>query len=205
VDDGKVGLCDSMPYVSGDEFATNVIPYSKILPGKLYKELVKYYVNPSENPIFLNSPKRIGKLQSNWDQGTGFISQQTKYQTSKIQHRYNLLIRESRDGFDKSDFQRACRNKGSTIALFNIKGLDLIVGEYNPFSWSTSNKRSTHMQRSFIFAFGNDYSNPIEIGKHGKLKNYRTTDEGFKFGLDLTLKFADSHDQTKSTLNYCNI
>ncbi|CAG8688948.1 16625_t:CDS:2, partial [Acaulospora morrowiae] len=47
-------------------------------------------------------------------------------------------------------------------------------------------KRSAHMQRSFIFAFGNDYSNPIGIGKLSKFKNYRTgvivsiTDEGTK-------------------------
>ncbi|CAG8658884.1 18879_t:CDS:2, partial [Acaulospora morrowiae] len=213
------------PYISGDEFTTNVIPYAKILPGKLYTKLAKYYVNPSENPIFLNSPKRIRKLQSKlvstkhtnlisqWIrvQGTGFISQQTKYHTSKIQHNYNLLIRGSRDGFGKSDFQRACQNKGPTIALFKLEGLDSIVGGYNPFSWSTSNKHSAHMQRSFIFAFDNDHDNSIETGKLSKSKNYKTgpivsiTNEGFKFGLDLTLKFADSRDQTKPTLNYCNV
>ncbi|CAG8780120.1 12299_t:CDS:2, partial [Acaulospora morrowiae] len=104
--------------------------------------------------IKLVSTKHVN-LISQWirDQGTGFISQQTKYQTkSMLKQRFNY-----------------CALQHQRIGFNNWRD--------NPFSWSTSNKCSTHMQRSFIFAFGNDYSNPIEIGKHSKLKNYRTTDE----------------------------
>ncbi|CAG8758772.1 3558_t:CDS:2, partial [Acaulospora morrowiae] len=212
------------PYISGNEFSKNVVPYSKIFPEKFYKELVKYYVNPNESLQFRNFPKRVGKLESNlisikhmnlisqWIKTQhNFILQQTKRSDRKMQYHYNLLIRGSRDGFSKSDFQRACQYMGPTIMIVKLEKSDVIIGGYNPLPWSTSNKNSIHARKSFIFAFDNDYNDPVMAGKLCKPKNIGTypvisiTDDGLKFGLDLTLKFADSNDLINSTLSYRNI
>ncbi|CAG8738358.1 8308_t:CDS:2, partial [Acaulospora morrowiae] len=211
--------------ISGDEFTVHVVPYAKILPVRLYQDLVRYHVNQNERPRSLDLPRRVGKIESDLIsfKHASLISQWVKDQNEKsiwqwfaskkevnaekktVQYRYNLLIRGSQNGFSKSDFLEACQYKGPTITLVRLEGSDLIIGGYNPTPWAPSEKPNPRTRKSFIFAFDNVRGDPVEVGRASKLENSGTypivsiTDEGLKFGKDLSLTFTDIHNEIGPT------
>ncbi|CAG8450652.1 5392_t:CDS:2 [Acaulospora colombiana] len=210
-------------HISRDEFATSVVPYSKILTGELYGELVRYYLN-SEASNFPNLPKRLGKFESNlisinhmsriseWIEAQQARSiRRCERTTEKMRYRYNLLIRGSRDGFDKSNFQEACQNIGPTVTLIKPEGSDLIIGGYNPIPWTTSEENNIRTLKSFIFSFDNSCGDLANAGRLGGTKNSKVhpiisiTNEGFKFGADFFLRFTNSYNQANFILDYHNV
>ncbi|CAI2170393.1 4798_t:CDS:2 [Funneliformis geosporum] len=70
-------------------------------------------------------------------------------------NRFILLTRGNRDGMSGDDFHSRCDNKGPTIVLAKVDKTNVIVGGYNPNSWSSSNEWIDTNQ-CFIFSFKSD-------------------------------------------------
>ncbi|CAG8723678.1 17721_t:CDS:2 [Racocetra fulgida] len=54
------------------------------------------------------------------------------YDPIEIPYKFDLIYRGSRDGFTPKIFHKACDNQGPTITVIKIKGLDQVIGGYNP-------------------------------------------------------------------------
>ncbi|CAG8511229.1 6806_t:CDS:2 [Funneliformis mosseae] len=72
-------------------------------------------------------------------------------------NRFILLTRGSRDGMSGDDFHSRCDNKGPTIVVAKVDKTNVIIGGYNPNSWSSTNKW-VETNQCFIFSFKSDGS-----------------------------------------------
>ncbi|CAB4437662.1 unnamed protein product [Rhizophagus irregularis] len=141
--------------LTSKEFSSKVLPYKKVLPKELYKELLDYFLgNDSNQIISKNIDSKIitsqhAELISRWVDRLEI--------TNKIPPLYNfeLLFRGSRDGFTPSKFHEICDNKSRTITIFKVSGSSEILGGYNPIEWTSGGFSST--KNSFIFSFKNGY------------------------------------------------
>ncbi|CAI2185779.1 8387_t:CDS:2 [Funneliformis geosporum] len=86
-------------------------------------------------------------------------------------NRFILLTRGNRDGMSGDGFHSRCDNKGPTIVLAKVDKTNVIVGGYNPNSWSSSNKWIATNQ-CFIFSFKSDgYREGIDDIILSRIKN----------------------------------
>ncbi|GBC06533.1 hypothetical protein RclHR1_00690023 [Rhizophagus clarus] len=142
--------------LTSKEFSSKVLPYKKVLPKDLYKELLAYFLeNDTSNHIMSkNIDSKIITLQH-----TELISRWIDRLeiTDKLLSLYNfeLLFRGSRDGFTPSNFHEICDNESRTITIFKVRGSNEILGGYNPIEWTSGGFSST--KNSFIFSFKDSY------------------------------------------------
>ncbi|RGB30644.1 hypothetical protein C1646_744798 [Rhizophagus diaphanus] len=145
-------------------FITKVFPFRNIMPENLINNILLFYMAPNEQ---LNVNMQSSRKQryvydsiiisnkhfsmfSNWIEKKN----ESYYNVNNIPYKFNLLYRASRDGNTLFAFHNNCDNKGATIVIVKITNSDQIVGGYNPFYWSLSNRyKST--KDSFIFSFAN--------------------------------------------------
>src|SRR5205814_6204026 len=71
-----------------------------------------------------------------------------------LPHKFELLLRGSRDGFTPKKFHELCDNKHNTVTFIKVKGTKEIIGGYNPLKWESS-PGCGETKDSFIFSFKN--------------------------------------------------
>ncbi|KAG9295521.1 hypothetical protein G9A89_000172 [Geosiphon pyriformis] len=158
--------------ISSEDFDRNVVPFKKIIPRRLFRDVVIHHLHPNEsnkiespilpprlglwNWLIMNmKPSHIDSVLINIKNAALvaiWIDQkdiQRHFVTNPFEFR--LLLRGSRDGFTPASFHRLCDKKGPTLTVIRVRGTNEIIGGYNPYSWNSHSgfERSTD---SFIFS-----------------------------------------------------
>ncbi|RGB35294.1 hypothetical protein C1646_785446 [Rhizophagus diaphanus] len=141
--------------ISNKDYFDKVKPYEEILPKELREEISKFHQIPGYNPTFnLLLPRyNIDSNLANRKHFTVFASWIDK-ERGKLNYKFNLLYRASRDGDTAEAFHAKCDYKGATVVVVKITNSEQIVGGYNPLEWN-SNNCSKSTKDSFIFSFTN--------------------------------------------------
>ncbi|GBB84904.1 hypothetical protein RclHR1_01150008 [Rhizophagus clarus] len=185
----KNSLQNCIPFIrlynlSSDEFSNEILPYKKILPKELYKDLLKYYLN-SNNQAIKKSKPRMTIKQINIDskiitlQHAGLILKWIdKLEITdeiEVEYKFKLLLRGSCDGFEPVKFHKICDNQYNTITIVKVKGSNEILGGYNPVAWESRkysgicDEAFSTTKDSFIFSFRD--SDNIESFILSRVKN----------------------------------
>jgi hypothetical protein len=150
------------------EFSKRVLPYKKILPKELYKDLLEYFLNnDSKKPVprIIKENKKIhpkkvdsliitvqdAELISKWIDRLEVTDELT------ASYEFKLLYRESRDGpsgEQNNELRELCKNRSRTITVIKVKNSGEIFGGYNPIEWKFDNSYGI-TKDSFIFSFSN--------------------------------------------------
>ncbi|CAB4418826.1 unnamed protein product [Rhizophagus irregularis] len=154
--------CISFYNLTSGEFSYKVLPYKKILPKDLYKDLLKYFLNPNNQSIKISKPHITTTKEIDFDskiitiQHAELISKWIDKlgNSDEIKDTYNfkLLLRGSRDGFATKKFHEICDNQSHTVAIIKVKDSNEILGGYNPIEWKFDESCDT-TKDSFIFSF----------------------------------------------------
>ncbi|RGB43455.1 hypothetical protein C1646_518763 [Rhizophagus diaphanus] len=180
----KNSLHNCIPFIrfynlTSDEFSKEILPYKKVLPKELYKDLLKYFLN-SNNQSIKQSKSRMTIKKNNIDskiittQHAELISKwiDRLENTDEIEnvYKFKLLLRGSRDGFTVKKFHEICDNQLRTITVIKLDNSNEILGGYNPIEWESNyygNFGTTN--DSFIFSFKN--SDDIKSHILSRVKN----------------------------------
>ncbi|CAG8536079.1 12157_t:CDS:2 [Acaulospora colombiana] len=165
----KSTLKNCLPWIryfqmSPGQFYDKVLPYEKILPKTIFKELLQHFLIPDRplNTIPL-APRsstiitsRHAALISSWIDHNSRV-----YEINENPYEFKLLLRGSRDGFRAKKFHELCEDKQRTVCVIRVHGTGEIIGGYNPTSWGKSGYGQT--TESFIFALDDiDLKNSIK-------------------------------------------
>ncbi|GES83699.1 carbohydrate-binding module family 13 protein [Rhizophagus clarus] len=148
------------------EFSDNIVPYKRILPKKLYKNLLKdflssnYKLTEKSRP---RAPRVIEEIEEKFDSKiidlkhteliSKWIDRLEITDKTKNHYEFKLLYRNKYVG---ENFHNFCDNQPGTVTIVKLKDSDEILGGYNPLEWkSCEGYRST--KDSFIFSFKNGY------------------------------------------------
>ncbi|CAB4440702.1 unnamed protein product [Rhizophagus irregularis] len=152
--------------LTSKEFMDKVLPYKKILPKELHKDLLKSFLSLLEpNSKLSNNLKphltnlktidskiitaQHAELISKWINRLEITDELTS------PYEFKLLFRGSRDGFTQNKFHKICDNKSRTVTLVKVEYSNEILGGYNPIKWESGFKMGI-TKDSFIFSFNND-------------------------------------------------
>jgi hypothetical protein len=69
-----------------------------------------------------------------------------------LPYKFILLLRGIRDGFTSKKFHELCDDKTNTVTFIKVKGVEEILGGYNPLIWKSSYIWG-QTKYSFIFSF----------------------------------------------------
>jgi hypothetical protein len=158
---------------SSKEFLQKVRPYKKLLKCQLYENLLNSHLDPDSEPTDNILPPRnirfesiidsrivnlsIISVISRWIDKIFFINNNSKFDHLRelyLPYKFELLLRGSRDGFTPKKFHELCDGKTNTITLYKVKGVEEILGGYNPLAWKYSGGWAS-TKDSFIFSFKN--------------------------------------------------
>ncbi|EXX56575.1 hypothetical protein RirG_214860 [Rhizophagus irregularis DAOM 197198w] len=143
--------------ISFREFSEEVLPYKKILPKELYKDLLKKILNLHPDSKLTDNLKNIDseiitfqhiELISKWIDKLDITDKSTSL------HEFKLILRGTRDGFESNKFHEICDNRSCTVTIIKVKGNNQILGGYNPIEWK-SDRNYDATKDSFIFSFKN--------------------------------------------------
>jgi hypothetical protein len=151
--------------LSSIEFSQKVLPYKKLLSQQLYEDLLNSYLDPnsvSTDNILLPRNIKIGKIVDSKIANLYVFSTISRWidnnnnkfahiRDSYLPYKFKLLLRGSSDGFTPKKFHELCGNKYNTVTLIKVKGMEEIVGGYNPIKWGCSGYGETN--DSFVFFF----------------------------------------------------
>jgi hypothetical protein len=182
------------------EFTDRVLPYKRILPKELYKDLLKTYLNlsdPNSKPIDESKPRMIKEIKSRTIDSKVITYQHAELIlkwidrldiTDKLTslYEFKLLFRGSRDGLTQDKFHKVCDNHSRTVTIVKVKGSNEILGGYNPTEWKSNNSHS-NTKDSFIFSFNNNIIENYILSRVMN-ENYSTWNShncGPSFGNDL--------------------
>jgi hypothetical protein len=202
----KNSLQHYIPYISfynltSEEFSDKVLPYKKILPKELHKDLLKYFLNPNNQSTKKSRPRMTTKeinidskiitpqhaeLISKW------IDRLEITNEIKNVYKFKLLLRGTRDGFSHEKFHEICDNKSHTVTFIKVKDSNEIIGGYNPINWKSDNSYSI-TKDSFIFFFKNSDEIENYILSRVKKKEYAISnysDYGLSFGVNDIILFG---------------
>uniref|UniRef100_U9UA68 TLDc domain-containing protein n=1 Tax=Rhizophagus irregularis (strain DAOM 181602 / DAOM 197198 / MUCL 43194) TaxID=747089 RepID=U9UA68_RHIID len=155
-------------YLTSKEFTDKVLPYKKILPKDLYKNLLKSFLSlldPNSKLLSNNLKPHVTNLKTVYSkiitsQHTELISKWidrlkiTDYKLTSP-YEFKLLFRGSRDGLTPHKFHEICDGIPRTVTIIKVKDSNEILGGYNPIKWYSSNIWG-FTKDSFIFSFNND-------------------------------------------------
>jgi hypothetical protein len=153
--------------LSSKEFMDRVLPYKRILPKELYKDLLNAFLSlsdPNSKPSDksnsdITEEKRTVDSKVITYQHVGLISKwidRLEITDELISsYEFKLLFRASRDGHSRVKFHEFCDNQPRTVTLVKVKGSSEILGGYNPIEWK-SNKLYSTTKDSFIFSFNDN-------------------------------------------------
>lgn len=94
-------------------------------------------------------------LISGWIDGLDLSSpDDASYAVTEVPYKFKLLVRGSRHGFSDKIFHKRCDNKGPTITVIKLKGVDgIVIGGYNPVKWQSPLMRKFEKcHHSFVFS-----------------------------------------------------
>ncbi|PKY31570.1 hypothetical protein RhiirB3_419583, partial [Rhizophagus irregularis] len=143
--------------LTSKEFSEEVLPYKKILPKELYKDLLKKFLNLHPDSKLTDNLKNIDseiitfqhiELISKWIDKLDITDKSTSL------HEFKLILRGTRDGFESNKFHEICDNRSCTVTIIKVKGNNQILGGYNPIEWK-SDRNYDATKDSFIFSFKN--------------------------------------------------
>ncbi|GES76313.1 carbohydrate-binding module family 13 protein [Rhizophagus clarus] len=153
--------------LTSKEFSRKVLPYKRILPKELYRNLLDYFLD-IDIKILESRVKEIKlkiidskivtfqhvELISKW---IDKLETRDKL-TSSCE--FKLLYRDTRDGSDGmfnrfKKFHEVCDDKSRTLTIIKVKDCDEIIGGYNPIEWKSDDSHGI-TKDSFIFSFSND-------------------------------------------------
>ena len=151
------------------EFSNKVLPYKKILPKELHKELLAYFLDLDVKPSDMSKSKEIkgiGIDSTNLDSKiitskhieliSKWINKVDAKDELKIPCEFKLLLRGSRDGFTHQKFHDTCGNQSHTVTIIKMKNSNEILGGYNPIAWEEYVDLIDtygYTNESFIFSF----------------------------------------------------
>ncbi|GBB87031.1 hypothetical protein RclHR1_01350006 [Rhizophagus clarus] len=169
------------------EFSEKVLPYKKILPKELYKDLLKYFLNPNNQSVDkINEVKKINSKNIDIDskiitfKHSELISKWINRLEISSSYEFKLLLRGSRDGYTPQKFHKICDGKSHTVTIIKVKFSNEILGGYNPNSWKSDCSYSAN-EDSFIFSFKNNDNIEDHVLSRVKEKEYSTFN-GSAFG-----------------------
>src|SRR6266496_2670475 len=135
------------------EFSKMVIPYKKILPKKLYKDLLDDFLDNDSKPIKKSvphiakeiTPKIINskiitfqhvELISKWIDRLEITDKLTTSYGFKLLY-HDFCFRSSGTfGYNRFKmFHENCRNQSRTVIIIKVKNSNEILGGYNPIGW----------------------------------------------------------------------
>ncbi|CAB5204820.1 unnamed protein product [Rhizophagus irregularis] len=198
-DNIKLFIQQFIPYINFKEieptdFLKKIKPLRNIFDDKIYSKILEYYsfnhMNGISKIINFDSLLLLSKIIE--------IAETNNCSTNTINlYNFKLLIRGSQNGFNYKTFHEFCDNKGPTITIAKIKGVDEFIGGYNPNNWGSSNNWT---KKSFIFSLNqNNLINSIiskEIHNDSKKSNYIGSC-GPEFGSDLILLLSNNENNNK--------
>ncbi|RIB17292.1 hypothetical protein C2G38_2246467 [Gigaspora rosea] len=210
--------------ISGRDVADYVLPYSQILEKKLWIDLNKSILSSDHQVTSTILPPRIilkpelptrsteplstvineehaAEIASWIDKNT------TAYNTKNNPYEFKLLLRGSRDGFNRESFWNLCNMKANTVTVINVKGnndnIERILGGYNPIAWDKSKNGSYgRCKDSFIFSLKNSTFQNSILSRISKPEYaiYFSSNCGVNFGGGHLSTFANYNEQN----NGCN-
>jgi hypothetical protein len=166
--------------LTSKEFMDKVLPYKKILPKEMYKDLLRFYLSHSDANS-KSSVKSEFRITEEINLMTVDSTEEVNLRTvdSKIityQHaeliskwinrfeianmsyppyEFKLLFRGSRDGLSYDKFHEICDKQSRTVTVVKVKDSSEILGGYNPIEWKSDGSYGA-TKDSFIFSFNND-------------------------------------------------
>ncbi|RHZ86494.1 hypothetical protein Glove_50g70 [Diversispora epigaea] len=190
--------------ISNENFIERVFPYQQILDKKLVTDILKHPMAPNE-PITskISPPRKIFQITSsiiNIEQATEIESwvdkKEVTYDVNNNPYKFNLILRGSRDGFEKDVFWNLC-DKKTNLVVVKVKNTDEILGGYNPIGWS-SNLRHKYSETydSFIFSLKNrnikhSILSPVKISSEAI---YNNPNRGPNFWEDFNMNKSQSFE-----------
>ncbi|GET65720.1 carbohydrate-binding module family 13 protein [Rhizophagus irregularis DAOM 181602=DAOM 197198] len=156
---------------------------------KLYKDLLKYFLNPNGQ---LSIPRIVADSKIITPQHVELISKWIDRLeiTDEIKNTYEfkLLLRGSHDGFSPKKFHEICDNQSHTVTIIKVKNSKEILGGYNPSEWKSDGSNCT-TKDSFIFSFKNDDIKSYILSRVKDERHAVSNDRGLgpSFGVDLFL------------------
>ncbi|RHZ77475.1 hypothetical protein Glove_177g50 [Diversispora epigaea] len=79
----------------------------------------------------------------------------TKSFSRNDHYEFQLILRESKDGFAPRTFWNICHGHTNTIVITKVKGMNEIIGGFNPLAWDKTKDDWIKTNKSFIFSFKN--------------------------------------------------
>jgi hypothetical protein len=187
--------------LTSKEFSDEVLPYKKVLPKELYKDLLKMFLNlhpdskPNDESKIQNIDSKIitfqhAELISKW------INKLDITDKSSFLYEFRLILRGSRDGFASNKFHEICDGRSCTVTIIKVKGNNQILGGYNPIEWK-SDRSYGATEDSFTFSFKNGDNINEHILSRVVNENYAVFNDhtyGPSFGgADLILRGDSGH------------
>jgi hypothetical protein len=165
----KNSLQQCIPFIkfynlTSREFTEKVLPYKKIFPKELYKDLLKSFLllDPDSKPSGKSRPevdlktvdskiitRQHAELISKW------IDRLETTDKIKNSYEFKLLFCGSRDGATYKKFHEICDGQSRTVTIVKIKESNEILGGYNPLEWKSVDGFGSYSatKDSFIFSF----------------------------------------------------
>jgi hypothetical protein len=167
--------------LSSKEFIQKVGPYKKLYDDQLYDDLLKSHMEPNsqsnENISFDSKIVNVNVVSiiSKWVDKIDINDiNNDNNRKSYLPHKFQLLLRGSRDGFTPKKFHELCDNKQNTVVFIKVKGTEEILGGYNPIIWSSRSWSWGKTKESFIFSFKNENNNLLKDAILSNVKKSRT-------------------------------
>ncbi|KAG9287972.1 hypothetical protein G9A89_017567 [Geosiphon pyriformis] len=179
--------------ISGDDYFNYVIPYKKIIPKSVRKEIWAHHLKSIRQlPLDILPPRvRFTESQIINSQHINIISSWIEKKTAtnnyKSPYNFKLIYRGSINSFTVKSFRDLCANQVNTVVVAKITGFGNIVGGYNPTSWGDQPARpnvgfssfgsNVHEQYlsapdAFIFNLGDGkYSTPAKVARNTGTKH----------------------------------
>ncbi|CAB4409354.1 unnamed protein product [Rhizophagus irregularis] len=197
--------------LSSNEFSQKIRPYKNLFKERHYEELLNSYLdsdnNPNDNIPFPRNLKidriidskiislNIISTISRWIDKIDFNSNFSYLRELYLPYKFKLLLRGSQNGFTSKKFHELCDNKPNTVTFIKVKGIEEILGGYNPLIWQSSNIWG-QTKYSFIFSF----KSKNNLLKNAILSNVKEMiyainyhpNAGPYFGSDLIIHSSDS-------------
>src|SRR5947207_10640223 len=122
-----------------------VLPYKKILPKELHKDLLKTFLlldadsRPSgKSKLRITKKSNLKNIDSkiiafqHAELISKWIDRLETTDEIKNSYEFKLLYRGSRDGSTRKKFHEICDGQSRTVTIVKVKGSNEILGGYNP-------------------------------------------------------------------------
>ncbi|RHZ85556.1 hypothetical protein Glove_64g79 [Diversispora epigaea] len=150
--------------ISNEHIMEKIYPYQQILEKKLVTDILKYSLSPDRSITSKILPSRnifqITSLIITKEQASEIASwidrKEVKYEINKNPYDFNLILRGSKDGFEKNVFWDLCNQKTNVVVVTKVKDKNEVIGGYNPIGWDFNlMEQYSKTDDSFIFSLKN--------------------------------------------------